>query len=178
MAKHISFFGGPGCGKSTASAGVFYKMKKKGYTVELVTEYAKDLVYREDFNTLSDQIMVFAEQHNRWFKLDQKVDFTVSDAPFLLSTVYAKEGSHLNLEKFKSFVINTYKNYDTVNIFIERNEENFQEFGRNENLKESIELDKKILKILDDNGIKYHKIKAGKSIDKEIFKKLKELGIV
>ncbi len=38
-------FGGPGTGKSTSAAGLFFKMKLAQMEVELVTEYAKDLVW-------------------------------------------------------------------------------------------------------------------------------------
>ena len=34
----INFYGGPGSGKSTAAAGLFYKMKLGGYSVELTDE--------------------------------------------------------------------------------------------------------------------------------------------
>ena len=52
--KVINLFAGPGTGKSTTAAGLFYKMKSKGYMVELVTEFAKDLVYQESFFRLKD----------------------------------------------------------------------------------------------------------------------------
>ena len=37
----IGFIGTPSCGKSTTSFGLCYHLKKRGYTVELVTEYAR-----------------------------------------------------------------------------------------------------------------------------------------
>jgi thymidylate kinase len=175
MAKHICLFGGPGCGKSTASAGLFNKMKRKGYKVELVTEYAKDLVYSKDFMTLSDQIMVLAKQHHKWFKLEEQVDWTVSDAPFLLSSVYVQEKKHLNKEKFIEFIVETYKGYETVNIILERDLEHFQEYGRNQNLEEAIELDNSIKEILESNNIPYFTVKANKHTVKNIYKLIKNL---
>ena len=41
MTKVISFFGSPGTGKSTTSAGLFYEMKNRDISCELVNEYAK-----------------------------------------------------------------------------------------------------------------------------------------
>ena len=43
----INIFGGPGVGKSTVAADLFVIMKKEGYSVELVTEYAKELTYEK-----------------------------------------------------------------------------------------------------------------------------------
>lgn len=57
--------GGPGSGKSTTAAGVFYNIKKKFIHAELVTEYAKDLVWNEAEAFLNNQIYIFGEQHNR-----------------------------------------------------------------------------------------------------------------
>ena len=32
----VNLMGGPGCGKSTAAAGIFYELKKLGYEYEIV----------------------------------------------------------------------------------------------------------------------------------------------
>lgn len=178
MAKHICLFGGPGSGKSTTASALFSKMKVKHYKVELVTEYAKDLVYSKDFMTLSDQIMVLAKQHHRWYKLEDQVDFTVSDAPFLLSCIFAQDKPHLDVDLLKKFIIDTYLRYDTINIFLEREDSHFQEYGRNESLEEAKELDIKIRQLMDYNNIPYVVIPFTKKPSKKIFKYLKEEGIL
>ena len=61
--KVINLFAGPGIGKSTTAAGVFWKMKTLGFKVELVTEFAKSLVYASDLK-LNDQLYVFAKHTN------------------------------------------------------------------------------------------------------------------
>ena len=38
----INLYGGPCCGKSTVSAGLFYELKCLGVECELTGEYAKD----------------------------------------------------------------------------------------------------------------------------------------
>ena len=43
----VNLIGGPGCGKSTTTAGLFYELKKKGYNCEMSLEFAKDKVYEE-----------------------------------------------------------------------------------------------------------------------------------
>lgn len=44
MTSVINLIGGPGSGKSTTAAGLFFRMKSMGVRCELVTEYAKELV--------------------------------------------------------------------------------------------------------------------------------------
>ena len=175
MIKHISLFGGPSTGKSTTSAELFARMKRENYKVELVTEYAKDLVYSKDFMTLSDQIMVLAKQHHKWFKLEDQVEWTVSDAPFLLSSVYVQEKPHLNKQMFVDFIVETYKRYDTINIFLLRSDEYYQSYGRNETLQEAKEIDDKILTLLEDNDIEYHLVKVGENTINDIMGILKLL---
>jgi len=50
--KVINLFGGPGCGKSTAAAGLFHLMKSNHMSVELVNEFAKEIVWENNLVTL------------------------------------------------------------------------------------------------------------------------------
>lgn len=63
MLNVVNIFAGPGAGKSTLAAYFYYKMKMAGVKVELVTEYAKDLTWRKDWETLGNQNLVFNEQY-------------------------------------------------------------------------------------------------------------------
>ena len=45
----VNLFGGPGIGKSTTAAGVFNLLKLHGIETELITEFAKDLVWEERY---------------------------------------------------------------------------------------------------------------------------------
>lgn len=45
MKKIICLYGGPGAGKTTTSAGLFFKLKSMGHTCELNREYVKDWVW-------------------------------------------------------------------------------------------------------------------------------------
>lgn len=84
----VNLFAGPGAGKSTTAAGVFHRLKTEGVNCELVTEYAKDVVWQGNVNTLKNQIYVFGKQHNRIFHLKDKVDVIVTDSPMIFSIVY------------------------------------------------------------------------------------------
>lgn len=107
--KHICLFGGPGVGKSTISSGLFNLMKRKGYSVEYVTEYAKGLTYSKSTFRLSDQLYILAKQHHPWFVLKSQIDYTVNDSPFILGLAYTQETEHLPLNEFKNLIISMYK---------------------------------------------------------------------
>lgn len=161
--KCINIFGGPGVGKSTLSAGLFYKMKKLGYSVEYSTEYAKDLVYEENTFQLKDQLLVLANQHNRLWKLKNKVDYVINDGPFLLSTIYYDYNTNPNLPKseFCELILKMFNTYDNVNIFLNRNyAKNYEIIGRSESVQESLLIHEKIKSLLTENSIKYTSINS------------------
>ena len=61
--KIINFFGGPGIGKSTQAAGLFYLMKRDGLSVELTEEFPKVLSWEGNVSGLKDQLYITANQH-------------------------------------------------------------------------------------------------------------------
>lgn len=165
--KVINLFGGPGSGKSTTAAGLFYFMKLAGYKVELVTEYAKELVYDETLELMLDrQEVIFAEQNQRLHRLRGKVDFAIIDSPLLLSCVYPDMnqsqrgvGEWPALSAFKSFVIQVIRTYDNMNFFLMR-PDSFEAYGREHDLGQSQEIDLAIIKALKANDFDWATIQT------------------
>lgn len=152
----VNFFGGPGAGKSTAAAGLFYELKKRWVSAELVTEFAKDLVWSDSAHLLSKQNYVFANQEHRINRLAGKVDVAISDSPLLLSAFYAPEDYPLS---FKQSVFDFFKMYRNINIFVERSHE-YAVSGRLQNQGEADALADSMKRFLRDNGVPYYIITA------------------
>ena len=57
----VNLFGVPGAGKSTGAAYVFSKLKMKGINAELVTEFAKDIVWENNSRGLKNQEYIFGK---------------------------------------------------------------------------------------------------------------------
>ena len=70
MSKQIvvNFLGEPSCGKSTAAAYVFSKLKMSGISCEYISEFAKDKVYEENKTVFDHQEYIFGKQS---FKMDR-----------------------------------------------------------------------------------------------------------
>jgi adenylate kinase family enzyme len=98
--KVINLVGAPGAGKSTIASQLFSRMKWEGYDVELVSEYAKELVWEERMETMKNEVYLFGKQHQRLFRLKNKVQYIITDRPLILSQFYnSKYGdSHRNLK--------------------------------------------------------------------------------
>jgi ABC-type oligopeptide transport system ATPase subunit len=167
----INFFGGPGCGKSTTAALLFGSLKQKGYNVELVTEYAKELVWEERNQTLGNQIYLLGKQTNRIEILKDKVDAVITDSPLLLCSIY--RGEHYP-ESFDELVRWQFDQHDNVNFFLNR-QKKFNPKGRVHSLKESVEIDTTIKTMLDDYEITYEEIEGNEDGVEEIKKKVSNI---
>lgn len=154
MLKVINLFAGPGAGKSTTAAGLFHKMKLSSYNVELVTEYAKDLTWEDRHNLLQEEVYVFAKQLRRLTRLENKVEWVVTDSPIILSTVYLQDNYP---PSFRKMVFEFWERFENHSFFVERVKE-YKKVGRNQTEEEAKELDSIIKNVLDVNGIKHHKI--------------------
>lgn len=156
----INFYGGPGSGKSTAAAGLFYKMKLAGYSVELTDEFAKECVWENNVPMLADQLYVLAHQHRKILRLADKVDYVITDSPVLLSPIYReKYGEALYSDNIDKMALECYKLYPrNINFMLTRPEKGFDQSGRAQDLEESLNIDKEIEEQFDTLNIGYVKL--------------------
>jgi hypothetical protein len=149
----LNLLAGPGNLKSGIASGVFSLLKLHMVNCELITEYAKDLTWEDRFNTLEDQLYVFAKQNRKLKRVIGKVDVAVTDTSLLLSNIY---NSELMEEHFKKSVLNTYNSYNNLNIKLTRNNDvTYEEVGRKEDLTQSKSIDNDINSMLHLNNIDY-----------------------
>lgn len=110
--------------------------------------------------------MFFANQHRGIVKSYGKVDYIVLDSPILLSLTYrnyykgTEYPSSLYSESFDKMVLDTFNQYDNINIVLERADGVHNNDERYQNLEESKELDVVIENSLIENNIPFHKIKV------------------
>lgn len=145
----VNLFGGPGAGKSTTAAGVFSLLKLNDVECELVTEYAKGLVWEERFKTFKDQQYLFAKQHHKIWRVRDKVDLIITDCPLMLSPVYGERYASSTPE-FDANVVSVTQGFKNLNIILERVKK-YNQNGRNESEVEAKEVDDAIKKVLKAN---------------------------
>lgn len=170
----INFFGGPGAGKSTAAAGLFYELKKRWFKAELVTEYAKELVWSGSAHMLSHQNLIFATQEHRLARLSGQVDVAVSDSPLLLSAYYAPDNYEIS---FKRSVFSFFDAYQNINIFVRRSHE-YSAAGRLQNQDEADAISQSMEDFLQDNGIPYYAITASDASPRYLLHWMVESGML
>lgn len=153
-ARIINLYAGPGSGKSTTAAGLFYLMKAAGMKVELTTEYAKDLEYMGQLdNSRETQWKIFFEQSARIRAVSEKVDWIITDAPIFIQGVYARRNP--NMRSTNSALLEVLAEQDSrnekVEFFIERVKP-FQRYGRSQNESEARDIDVSIRNMLNHFG--------------------------
>lgn len=148
----INFFGGAGAGKSVGSWDVASRLKKMGYSAELSTEYAKELLYdnKEDFlkvGSVRNQSQIFFEQKRRLDRLIGKVNFIVTDCPLPLMSIYTKD-TETDKPQFINYSLKIFNEYNNMNLVVHRDEKHYESTGRIHSLQESIQKDKEINNML------------------------------
>jgi RecA/RadA recombinase len=157
----INFYGGPGSGKSTAAAGLFYNMKIAGYNVELTDEFAKECVWEGNIPMLQDQLWVLGHQHRKILRLSDKVDYIITDSPVLLSPIYrGRYGESLYSDIIDKMALECYNLYETNINFMLGRQGDFEQKGRAQDLEESLEIDAAIVNQFETLDIQYIKLQS------------------
>lgn len=160
--KVLNIWGGPGTGKSTTAAGVFYHMKSLDIKCELIQEYAKDMVWEQRHNILEDQIYIFAKQQRRISRLrNHGLDWVITDSPIPLGLCYTKP-EHLS-DAFVQLVMQVYNSFDNYNFYLTRNVQ-YDPVGRNQKTEgEAVIMDDKIKHLLTTQNICHTQVVGGAS---------------
>lgn len=168
MTHIVNLFAGPGAGKSTLAAGIYAELKARHINCELVTEFAKELVWKEDFKQFENQFYLFGEQHNRLHKLFGKVDIIVTDYPLPLLMLY--HNSPFTTEFF-ALLIKIFRSMKNHNYFIKRKYD-YSQIGRMHSFDEAQHLDTQTLRLLYDWDIPYERIYGDIKVIPEVCDKL------
>ena len=148
----INLLGGPGVGKSTYTAAIFAKLKDAGIDCEMVSEFAKELVWEQRNETFKDELYIFAKQAHRLFRLNGKVDVVITDRPLILTCFYAQNDRVLS-----NFCYNRFSLYKNLNYLLVR-EKVYNPNGRNQTEDEAKSVDIGIKSVLASYDIDYKEL--------------------
>lgn len=154
----ISLYGGPGAGKSTSAAYVYYLLKAVGENVELVREYVKDWAWEGRKIDTYDQIYFLGKQARKESMLFGKVKWLVTDSPIFMNYYYATLYSPPKLaEGVKAAVLAFYEqtledNHKHYHIMLHRTKPYIQA-GRYQNEEQALAIDDGV-----ENMLRYLKI--------------------
>lgn len=175
MPIFISLLGAPGSRKSTVALGVTYELKKKGISCEYLPEYAKQLTWAQDKDSLDFQPLVTATQAKRQVELCKEgngLDYVITDTSLLLGILYSEFGSNQSFTHWIQCLDNQFNN---IRYFIELDTTTYSTSGRGQTELEAVDLEHKLKKFLNESFVQYIKLKGStdtmvKSIVSDIIK--------
>ena len=122
----INLFGSPCSGKSTIAAYLYHDLKSKDCSVELVREFAKDVIYEGSHLKFRNQLHITGEQYKRMQDIASNdkdgVSLIVTDCPLLLGKIYAKlnEKTFPAWKTFCKLLDELNNEFENFNVFINR----------------------------------------------------------
>ena len=141
-------------------------MKDHSKNVEEVTEFAKDLTWEKHSTALADQLYVLGNQNRRQYRLQDQVDWCITDSPLLLGVQYVTP-DYLPVN-FKNLLFELWSTYENHNFFIRRTKP-YSPIGRNQTEQEARQIDENIIRMLTENGVPFSEILATPDLHQKIF---------
>ena len=149
----VNLIAAPSSGKSTLMADIFAKLKWLNIDCEMVSEFAKELVWEDRKETFKDELYIFAKQNHRLFRVNGKVDVIITDRPLILTMLYNNKYGKKSKE-LDELVYSEFREYNNLNYFISRKKP-YNPNGRNQTETESDEIAKELANILYDYSIDF-----------------------
>lgn len=154
----INLYAGPGAGKSTTAAWLFAELKKRDYSVELVSEYVKSWAIAKRDIIGFDQVYLMGKQLNYEYRfLANGIKHIVTDSPVLLSACYTRSYfDDLKIADHMEAIIAEYEaRHPSLNIFLNREGKEYRTEGRWQTAEEAKKIDTIVKDALGRNGLSY-----------------------
>lgn len=172
--------GEPGVGKSSTSCGVFYEFSVNNFRSEVVNEVAKGFAWETPKDPATgkalghpifgQQIYLLGEQ-NRWLeRVNNQREIAIMECPLIMTAIYQPDDY---LSSFTSVVLEQFRQYNNVNILIERNHK-FDPEGRVHTEDDSQEVRSKLVNFLKEHNLPYVTVKTSRDINKKIVKYIQQ----
>lgn len=178
--KIICLYGGPGSGKSTVCAGLYYALKLEGYECEMNREYIKDWNWEDREVKPGDQSYFFAKMARKErIYMDAGMDFIITDSPLILTHYYGlkydefEQMTNTSLAMLKNHhKYCQYKGYKVDHFFLER-AARYSIAGRYQSEHEAKQIDDELKNMLITMNIKFDSVVADKNCVQSILDLLK-----
>lgn len=175
MRKIICLYGGPGSGKSTTCAGLFYYFKRSGLSCEMNREYVKPWIWEGRSILEGDQPYFFAKSsRNERVLMKAGLDVIVTDSPLLLTHYYGLKYDPQERANCTSLVMLKHHHdickglgYSIDHYFIRRTKQ-YDVRGRLETEEQARKVDDELRSLLDGLQIAWEEV-AGEDAAEEIF---------
>jgi len=141
--KVINIIGGPGCNKTLFSSAIVLYLSLHGKTVETIPDYAKSLVWQQNFEVLKNQYFIAQRQYEMLSLIDGQVHFLITECS-LPQVLFYNENYADNIcdvTKTRDQILDWYRQNDNVNILVDRANTKYVRIGRFQDEEQAREVD-------------------------------------
>jgi len=154
----INIIGGPGCEKSLFTAGIVMNLHLRNKTVEVIPDFAKALVWQQDYEALRNQYQIALQQYRMLEALDGQVQFLVCECslPQLLYYNEHHPDNICDLDKTRQQILEWHGAFTNVNVVVQRNpDRRYVRAGRFQDETQAMEMDRGMRELLARDGVGY-----------------------
>lgn len=159
--KVINIIGGPGSDKSLFSAAIVLYLHLHNKTAETIPDFAKSLVWQQNFEVLKNQYFIAQRQYEMLNLLDGQVQFLITECS-LPQVLYYNENYPENIcdvAKTRMQILEWYRQHDNINVLVERGEKKYVHTGRFQDEDQAREVDRGLRALLVHEGLHYTALK-------------------
>ena len=155
--KVINIIGGPGSDKSLFSSAIILHLNLHNKTVETIPDYAKSLVWQQNFEVLKNQYFIAQRQFEMLNLLDGQVQFLITECS-LPQILYYNETYPENIcdiAKTRNQILEWYHQHDNINILVQRGDKKYVHTGRFQDEEQARAIDRGLRATLVREGMRY-----------------------
>ncbi len=148
--KVINIIGGPGSDKSLFSSAIVLHLNLHHKSVEIIPDYAKSLVWQQNFEVLKNQYFIAQRQFEMINLLDGQVQFLITECS-LPQVLYYNENYDDNIcdiGKTRAQILAWYGQHDNINMLVERGDKKYMHTGRFQDEEQARAIDRGLRELL------------------------------
>ena len=155
--KVINIVGGPGCDKTLFSSAILLYLNLHNKSVESIPDYAKLLVWQQNYEVLKNQYFIAQRQYEMIDLLDGQVQFLITECS-LPQVIYYNEfypDNICDVAKTRVQILNWHKQFDNINILVKRGDKKYVHTGRFQDEDQARLVDRGLRGTLEREGMPY-----------------------
>lgn len=177
MTVTVNLYAGPGAGKSTSAAYLYYRLKSDGHNAELVREYIKNWAWEGRKVGRYDQMYILGKQIRGETLLLGQVSHMVTDSPLWLNAYYTERYTPLVLGYGIRTAIQQYyrqqqdDGHVAHHVVLERTKP-YVASGRYETEREARAADEGIVAVLEAEGVSFTRCCTNEAALSDLYNRL------
>ena len=153
----INVIGGPGGDKSLYSAAILLHLNLHNRTIETIPDYAKSLVWQQNYAVLKNQYYIAQRQFEMLELLDGQVQYLITECSLPQILFYNENypDNICDVAKTRDQILRWHQQFDNVNLLVERSDKKYVRSGRFQDEEQARDVDRGLRALLEREGIPF-----------------------